>query len=154
MKLKRSTYRHVEAEIFDYFNTLEAIEDIRLEIIVGESKDESPRVSGGGYVNSVVEHRATKLADSILLREMQRITESIRNTYTRSRDECKQIVYVKYGLYIDWIPPNGLIQQLEGKNRADISSKEMAVILSVDESTFHRYRTGFVYGVAERLGWY
>jgi len=27
-------------------------------------------------------------------------------------------------------------------------------VLSVDESTFHRYRTGFVYGVAERLGWY
>lgn len=47
-----------------------------------------------------------------------------------------------------------LAVRMEGRNRFDMSVQEMAEILAVDESTFHRYRTGFVYGVAERLGWY
>lgn len=44
--------------------------------------------------------------------------------------------------------------QMEERNRFDMSVREMAEILAVEESTFHRYRTGFVYGVADRLGWY
>lgn len=154
MKLKRSTYRHIESEIFDYNNTLKAIQEMRLEILAGERQDEKPRVSGGGYVCSVVEHRATRLADSILLREMQRITGAIRDTYSRARDECRQVLYVKYGILIEWKPPDVLLRQMEGKNRADLSSRAMSIILSVDESTFHRYRSGFVYAVAEKLGWW
>lgn len=32
----------------------------------------------------------------------------------------------------------------QGKNRFDLSARDMAQVLAVDESTFHRYRTGFV----------
>ena len=46
------------------------------------------------------------------------------------------------------------VAEFLGRNRFDMSVREMAEILAVEESTFHRYRTGFVYGVAERLGWY
>ena len=156
MKLKRAAYRHVEAEIYAYQDTLKAIEELRQDIILAGGRQEANvAVVGGRYAGtSMVEKRATKLADSLLLREMERITQAIRDVYARAKEECRRVVWVKYGLAIGWEPPAELAARMEGRNRFDMSVWEMAEILAVDESTFHRYRTGFVYGVAERLGWY
>jgi len=155
LKLKRATYRHIEAEIYAYHDTLEAVRQLRQEIMYSERQEEQVKVSGGGYIsNSIVERRATRLADSILLREMERITEAIRKTYERSKEEGRSVVWVKYGLALNWEPPLNIKEKMRGKNRFDTGPDEMAKILSVDRATFHRYRTGFVYGIAERLGWY
>jgi len=155
LKLKRATYRHIEAEIYAYHDTLEAVRQLRQEIMYSERQEEQVKVSGGGYIHSsAVERRATRLADSMLLREMQRVTDAIAYVYSRARVEARGIIWVKYGLAIDWHPPAELAQKLQGKNRFDLSTKEMAWMLAVDESTFHRYRSGFVYGIAERLGWW
>jgi hypothetical protein len=65
------------------------------------------------------------------------------------------VVWVKYGLALEgWEPPAELVARMEGRNRFDMSPDHMAEVLNVDRATFHRYRSGFVYGVAERLGWY
>lgn len=156
MKLKRATYRHIEAEIYSYYETIQAIKDLRRDIILASGRQEAyGTVVGGRYAGaSTVEKRATKLADSVLLREMERITKAIADTYARAKEEGRRVVWVKYGLALDWQPPTELTAQMEGRNRFDMSVREMAEILAVEESTFHRYRTGFVYGVAERLGWY
>ena len=156
MKLKRATYRHIEAEIYAYNDTLKAIEELREDIILASGRQEAyGAVVGGRYAGtSIVERRATKLADSVLLREMERITKAIADTYARAKEEGRRVIWVKYGLAIGWEPPAGLEAQMKGRNRFDMSVREMAEMLAVDESTFHRYRTGFVYGVAERLGWY
>ena len=69
-------------------------------------------------------------------------------------EDGKRVVWVKYGLAIGWEPPAELVARMEGRNRFDMSPDDMAEVLAVDRATFHRYRTGFVYGVAERLGWY
>ena len=61
---------------------------------------------------------------------------------------------MKYALAIDWQPPAEIQAQMEGRNRFDMSPDHMAEVLAVDRATFHRYRSGFVYGIAERLGWY
>lgn len=156
VKLKRAAYRHVEAEIYAYQDTLKAIEELRQDIILaGRQENSYAAVVGDRYAGtSIVERRATKLADSVLLREMERITQAIRDVYARTKDEARRVIWVKYGLAIGWEPPAELAARMEGRNRFDMSVREMAEILAVDESTFHRYRTGFVYGVAERLGWY
>jgi RinA family phage transcriptional activator len=156
MRLKRATYRHIEAEIYAYYDTLKAIEELRADIILASGRQEAyGAVVGGRYAGtSIVERRATKLADSVLLREMERITNAIEDTYAWAKEEGKQVVWVKYGLAIGWEPPAELAARMEGRNMFDMAVREMAEILAVDESTFHRYRTGFVYGVAERLGWY
>lgn len=154
MKLKRATYRHIEAEIYAYYDTLQAIRELRADIILAGRQDEIGLAAGGGYTISKVERRATKLADSILLREMERITKAIQNTYARAKEEARRVVWVKYGLAIDWQPPEELRVYMEGRNRFDMRARDMAEVLNIDESTFHRYRTGFVYGIAERLGWY
>ena len=104
---------------------------------------------------SIVERRATKLADSVLLREMERITQAIRDVYARTKDEARRVIWVKYGLALEgWEPPAELVARMDGRNRFDMSPDDMAEVLNVDRATFHRYRSGFVYGVAERLGWY
>lgn len=156
MKLKRATYRHIEAEIYAYYDTLKAIEEMRRDIILaGGVHDAYGAVVGDRYAGtSIVERRATKLADSVLLREMERITKAIEDTYARAKEEARRVVWVKYGLAIDWEPPAELRERMQGRNRFDMSPDEMAEVLNVDRATFHRYRSGFVYGVAERLGWY
>jgi len=157
MKLKRATYRHIEAEIYSYYDTVKAIEELRRDIILASGRQEAyVPVLGDRYVGtSIVERRATKLADSVMLREMERITKAIEDTYARAKEECRRVVWVKYGLALEgWQPPAQLAAQMEGRNRFDMSVREMAQMLAMDESTFHRYRTGFVYGIAEKLGWY
>ena len=37
-------------------------------------------------ITSIVERRATKLADSVILREMERITKAIADTYARAKE--------------------------------------------------------------------
>lgn len=155
MKLKRATYRHIEAEIYVYYDTLKAIEELRTDIILAGRQEAYVSVVGGRFAGtSIVERRATKLADSLLLREMERITKAIEDTYARAKEEGRRVIWVKYGLAIGWEPPAELAVRMEGRNRFDMRARDMADILAMDESTFHRYRTGFVYGVAEKLGWY
>jgi len=157
MKIKRATYRHIEAEIYAYHETLKAMEEIREDIILAGGKHEAyGAVVGGRYPGtSIVERRATKLADSMLLREMERITRAIEDVYARAKEECRRVVWVKYGLALNgWQPPAEMVAKMEGKNRFDMSPDDMAEVLHVVWATFHRYRSGFVYGVAERLVWY
>ena len=47
--------------------------------------------------------------------------------------------------------PGELIVRMQGRNRSDMSPEEMAGVLNVDWATFHRYRSGFVYGIAGRI---
>ena len=156
MKMKRATYRHIEAEIYLFYETIQAIKDLRRDIILGSGSQEAyVAVVGGRFAGtSIVERRATKLADSVLLREMERITKVIADTYARTKEEGRRVVWVKYGLAIGWEPPAELAARMEGRNRFDMSPDDMAEVLAMDRATFHRYRSGFVYGVAERLGWY
>jgi len=157
MRLKRATYRHIEAEIYAYHDTMQAIEELRTDIILAGRQEASyGTVIGGRFTGtSIVERRATKLADSALLREMERITKAIADTYAQAKEECRRVVWVKYGLTLEgWEPPVELRERMQSRNRFDMSPDDMAEVLAVDRATFHRYRSGFVYGVAERLGWY
>ncbi|SMB97979.1 phage transcriptional activator, RinA family [Thermanaeromonas toyohensis ToBE] len=154
MKLKRATYRHIEAEIYAYEETVKQIEQLRQDIILAGNAEIRPTAVNEGWRSSSVERRATKLADYILLREMERITGAIRDTYIRCKEEARRVIWVKYGLAILWEPPDWLQAAMAGKSRFDMRPDDMAAILNMDRATFYRYKNGFIYGIAERLGWY
>src|SRR5690606_33590043 len=140
VKLKRATYRHIEAEIYSYCDTVKAIEELRRDIILASGRQEAyGAVVGGRYAGtSIVERKATKLADSLLLREMERITKAIEDTYARAKEEGRRVVWVKYGLALEgWEPPAELRERMKGRNRFDMSPDEMAEVLNVDRATFH-----------------
>lgn len=154
MKLKREARRHIEAEVRDFRDTLKAIENLRDEIINGCTKgDDLGLAAGGGFENSITERRATKLADHLMLREMERITDAIRRAYDNTADECREVLFVKYRLLIGWDAGEELVYILANKHQ-DLNVAEMCEILHIDESTFHRYHSGFIYNIAERLGWW
>lgn len=156
MKLKRAAYRHIEAEIYCYNDTLKAIDELKRNIYyAGRNLRYSDLIRTPGYKGtSVVERKATWLADSILLREMERITDAIRETYAKTKNETRQVIWLKYGLTLDWEPPAGLKQLVDMQDRNGMSVSQMSSILSIDDSTFHRYRTGYVLSVAKKLGWW
>ncbi len=153
-RLKREAFRHIEAEICQYHRTLSQIEALRKAIIESSSHDTlaAPPTSQGV---SNVERRATLLADSILLKEMERVTGAIAGTYHVAREECRRVIWIRYGLTLEgWYPPRNMDKALGKRNRVDLPVEEMCKILAMEDSTFHRFKNGFVYGVAERLGWY
>ena len=117
MKMKRATYRHIEAEIYNYHDTLKAIEELRADIILAGRQEVCGAVVGDRYAGtSIVERRATKLADSVLLREMKRITKAIEDTYARTKDVARRVIWVKYGLALEgWQPPSNLAARMEGR---------------------------------------
>ena len=116
MKMKRATYRHIEAEIYAYYDTLKAMEEMRTDIILAGRQEAYGTVVGGRFAGtSITERRATKLADSVLLREMERITRAIEDTYARTKDVARRVIWVKYGLAIDWQPPAEIRAQMEGR---------------------------------------
>ncbi|MGB9660675.1 MAG: hypothetical protein ACPL5F_01490 [Moorellaceae bacterium] len=154
MKLKRATYRHIEAEIYAYEETVKQIEQMEQDIIFEGNAEIKPVAVNEGWRNSPVESRGTKLADYCLLQEMKRITKAIRETYMRCKEEAKRVIWVKYGLAIDWQPPEWLRAAMAGRNRFDMTPDGMAMVLNMDRATFYRYKNGFIYGIAVRLGWY
>lgn len=155
MRLKRATFRHIEAEIGEYHNTLAHMEAIRRDIIESSKSRELGMPAAASAGVSGVERRATKLADSILLREMERITGAIVTAYSAATEQCRQVVWIRYGLTLEgWYPPRQWEKASAGRAGLGMSVEEMCKVLSVDEATYHRYRNGFVYDVALRLGWY
>jgi len=103
MKLKRATYRHIEAEIYAYHDTCRAIRELRERIIHSSGREEAYIAAvGDGYASSAVEWRATKLADNIMLREkvhaelaLQRAGGDRRRAYS----ECIQLVWRATGKF-------------------------------------------------------
>jgi RinA family phage transcriptional activator len=153
MRIKRATYRHIEAEIYAYDDTLKTMRELRAGIIHAAREEAGTAIAAVGYVQSQVERRATRLADSLLLKEMERITQAIAGAYQAANETGRQIVWLKYGLVLCWEPTKELKERASvyGTN---LSIGQMASILDVNESTVHRYRTSFVYAVAQRLGWW
>lgn len=132
MKLSKATFRHIEKELYCYHDTKEYIKELREQIM-----DEVPKdvvgIKPTGYRSSITEIKGTKLADHKLLREMERITKVIEEVYTRLPDERKRMIELKY-----W---------------SNLSTKQVAEKLHVDDSTIRRWRQAVVYAIALRLGW-
>lgn len=154
MKLKNSARRHIEAEICEYHNTLRQMQELRRDMI-NSSKHDSLGVRPESVGVSVVERRATLLADSTFLNEMARITGAILDTYKRASEDCRRIIWAKYGLTLDdWLPPRQLDKAMTGRSRFAMTVEDLCEVLSMDDSMYYRHQSGFIHEVAERLGWY
>lgn len=155
MKLKSSARRHIEAEMCEYHRTLAEMEALRRDIILAGGHAPSLEAPPTSQGVSIVERRATILADSLKINEMARITGVIHATYGKAGDVCRQVVWARFGLTLDgWHPSRTLDKALGKRDRFQMTVPEFCELLGINDDTFHCYKIGFVYGVAESLGWY
>ncbi|MBG9783576.1 transcriptional regulator [Shouchella lehensis] len=140
VKLQKATFKHIEAELYQYPNTVKEIKKRRVELLHPylEEVDENQ----GGGVNSVraisrpTERMATRLTADKRLRNLEEITEAIESVYSDLNDKQKDFVRMRY-----W----------SGRNNA--SPVMIAMETDVSERTVHNYKRKIVEAIGEKIGW-
>jgi RinA family phage transcriptional activator len=137
-QLKKETFKHIEAELYGYFDTLEEIKRLRADIILGR-RDNDENVGGGrgNLPGRPTERAGTILMTNKKLEHLEAIAGAIKKVYDESPDEYKKLIKLKY-----WSKPQTLTWD-------GIAEK-----LHVNRSTALRWRDNIVYSIAERLGWH
>jgi RinA family phage transcriptional activator len=135
-KLKRGTFKHIESELYYYWDTVKEIKRIRADIIgaspipddVGGGRSNLPGDPTGRTAEQLLLHRR--------LEQLERIAGAIREVIDELPDDKKRLVQLKY-----WTHPQTLTW--EGIARKIPISKRQAI----------RWRDEIVQDVAARLGW-
>lgn len=136
-KLKPGTFKHIESELYCYWETIQEVKRIRLEIIearpyqddnVGGSRGNLPGDPTGRTVTTLLMHRR--------LEQLERIVGAIRVVYDELPKEKQELIRLRY-----WTKP-------QTRTWAGI-----AQTLHISERQARRWRDEIVFMVAERLGW-
>ena len=134
MKVKSGAFRHIEAEIHSYHETVKEINRRREELL---SKPSEELVGGrpntpGDPTGSIV----ARLVDDKRLMELERIAYAIETVYNTLDDEYRELVRVYY-----WTRPQTLTWD------------GIALQLNVSRRTALYRRKQIVQAIGERLGW-
>jgi RinA family phage transcriptional activator len=137
IKLKKATFKHIEAELYAYHDTLKEIQQLREHIMF--CKDEYDENVGGGRSNipsSPTERIATRLTTHKRLKQLEEITNAIQKVYTGLPEDYQKLIRLKY-----WTKPQTLTWE-------GIADK-----LHIGRRTAFRMRDEIVETIAEVLGW-
>ena len=135
-KMKPGAFKHIEAELSDYYETVKRIKQRREELMMSSSEDEN---TGGGKSNipsRPTEQMATRLADDLHLQELERIASSIEHVYNICDKERKRLILLKYWTFPQTKTWDGIAQDL------NISKRQA-----------YRWRDEIVQAIGEKLGW-
>jgi RinA family phage transcriptional activator len=136
-KLKKATFKHIESELYDYYDTLKEIDHLRKDIMFcRESDDENTGGGRSSFVSSPTERIATILTTDKRLNRLEEVAHAIQKVYTGLPEDYQKLVRLKY-----WTRPQTLTW--EG----------IAESLHVNRATAMRWRDGVVYAIGECLGW-
>lgn len=136
-KIKKATFKHIEAELYCYHDTLKEIERIRKDIMF--CKEEVDENVGGGRSNlpsSPTERIGTILLTHKKLQQLETIANAIQLVYDRVSDEYKRLIQLKY-----WTKP----QRYTWEGIADQ--------LHISKRQAMRWRDEIICAIAEVLGW-
>ncbi len=137
--LKKSIFKHMEAELYAYPETKKEICRLREDILLGTA-DVGENVGQGA--NSVripskpTERIAIRLTSNRRLRNLEEMVEAIDTVYTQCDEDRKELIRLKY-----WTRPQ--TKTWEG----------IAQELKIGRATAFRWRKEIVQSVGEILGW-
>lgn len=134
-KVKPNTVKHIEAELFEYHDTLKRIHQRRVEIMSDPPRDEG-MPSSPTLPSSNTEKYATRLVMDRQLLEDQRIVGAIEHVYNICDEERRKLIGLKY-----WTRPQ--TKTWEG----------IAQELNVSRRQAFRWRDEIVHTISEKLGW-
>lgn len=138
-KIKKSTFKYIESEIYSYHDTLKQIESLRYEIIhQSHSSRDQNNEAGKSSVRNIsneTERIGTALATDKRIERMHKITKSIKKVYDQLDSDKKRLMKLYY-----WDRPGELTW--DGVAR-ELSAGRMTVI---------RWRRQIVTAIAYELG--
>lgn len=135
IKLRSGTIKHIEAEIYDYHDTLKRIKVRREELMSDPAKEEG-MPSSPTLPSSTVERHATRLTMDRQLQELERVASAVEHVYNLCDDGRKKLIRLKY-----WTKPQ--LKSWEG----------IALDLHISKRQAYRWRDEVVQAVGEQLGW-
>lgn len=133
-KLRTGTVKHIEAELFDYHDTLKRIKQRREELLTGTGeelvggKSNLPSDPTGSVVSRLIADKQ--------LQEYERIASTVEHVYNLCDDDRKKLIRLKY-----WTKPQ--LKSWEG----------IAQEISISRATAFRWRDEIIQAVGEILGW-
>ncbi|MCZ8541976.1 hypothetical protein [Psychrobacillus psychrodurans] len=135
IKLRSGTIKHIEAEIYDYHDTLKRIKERREELMSNPPREEG-MPSSPTLPSSTVERYATRLTMDRQLQELERVALAVEHVYNLCDDGRKKLIRLKY-----WTKPQ--LKSWEG----------IALDLHISKRQAYRWRDEVVQAVGEQLGW-
>jgi RinA family phage transcriptional activator len=135
-RLNRPKFKHIESEIYSYFDTIKEIDRLRKEIMFGNSSSDE-NVGGNRSLEPgrPTERIATRLLTHKRLRNMEEIVEAIDYSVNALTDDHQKLVKLKY-----W-------------SKKRLSWDDLAIQLNMHRNTAMKLNRDVVYLVAEKIGW-
>lgn len=128
--MKKSVFRYIEAELFDYHDTLEEITQLREDIMEGRAE----RAIGKSTRKSdPTATRATRLLMDRRLQRLEEVTTAIGRVYDNVPREKQKLIKLKY-----W--------------DRRYTNTGVAEDLHIGEMTFYRWRRQIIQAIARELG--
>lgn len=137
LKVRKSTFKHVEAEIFAYHDTRKEIIRLRNEIMYGR-RDPDENVGGGraSLPGDPTGNAGTRLASSKQLNHLETTVDAIESVYHRLPEDKKRLVNLYYWTRPQLLSWDGIAQKLH-----------------VSRKTAFNWRDEIIWAVTEQLGW-
>lgn len=136
IKVRKSTFKHVESELFAYHDTRKEIIRLRNDIMygrepkdnIGSGRSSLPSDPTGRVVSMLSSHKKLNYLESTV--------EAIENVYNRLPEDKKRLVNIYY-----WTRPQML------------SWEGVAQKLHVSRKTAFNWRDEIIWAIADQLGW-
>lgn len=135
-KLSRAAFRHIEAELYSYHDTLKQIDRLRKQIIF--SNDNPDENVGGGKSNlpgRPTERIATRLLTDKRLEKLEEMAGAIEYAYNALSDDHRKVIETKY-----W-------------SHKRLTWDDVATQLNMHRNTAMKLRRDVIYIIAEKIGW-
>lgn len=133
--IRKATFKHIEAELYAYKDTVKEIEKLRQEILYGYKPTDESGIRGSG-ISRPTEQLATRLVTNKQLRNLEEIVYAIESVYDMLDDTQKKLVSIKY------------FNKNNSLNWLGIAEK-----CNIHEQTAYKYRRMIIYAIAEKVGW-
>lgn len=134
-QLSKATFKHIEAELYKYQNTVPEVKKLRYNIIQS-TPDENIGGGRSGRISKPTEMAATRLDTHKQLEYLEAIVYAIETVYNISPPHYRKLIQLRY-----W-----------SKHR-DLDWDGVALELNCTKRTAQRWRDKIVFDIAEVLGW-
>jgi len=130
--MKKSIFKYIEAEIYDYSETIKEIKQLREEILEGDQQEELIRVQSSRQSDPTAT-RATRLLMDKRLKRLEEVSHAIKRVYDALPQEKRRLIEMKY-----W--------------EKRFTTTGIAEALHISEMTFYRWRRQIVLVIGKELG--